>query len=652
MSFFLREHEGRAISGRARRIVAGGSLLLIVLLGALSLATTPASLASSAWWPAAGIALGLGVQFRAARLWLLAPLVGATTLPLALIAGRPIAVALALAVVVAVEMAVGVLILRGRSSRVPRLERKADVGRLLVAAVASALTFAILAALVDLVSAGPAAALDRLITAPSKHAAGVLLITPLYLVIRRTRGRRSWWETALQFAACAAVTFAVFLTDTTLPITFLALTPLAWAAIRLSTKTVIAQMLAIAAIASYGSASGHGPFSFERLGAMTGSVMLQVFELSMVCVFLVLSLTISHERSMTWMLHESEEIFRRNFDTSVAGMLILRRLDGDAWRILRSNDAARAILGDTEHRRALSDHLDEASIQALATAVDAGDGSGTRLRAETSSGRNLDVSFSHIDNDASDRLYALQFLDITQILQARRLEHEELERAAEVQRALAPLSLPSVPDWRFAARSIPARQVGGDFYDIRVFAGRAVVTVGDVMGKGIGSGMLAASTRTALRLQVGDEDPVDAVSRTAQLVDEDLGRVGAFVTLAHCTVEFTSGEVELVDAGHGLIFIVRDHGRSVERIASTDLPLGLSEDWHPIAARLEPGDSLVLLSDGILDLWDDAVENIERELGALAQQGGTTQDIIDALCADADAAAERDDITAVLVART
>jgi hypothetical protein len=81
----------------------------------------------------------------------------------------------------------------------------------------------------------------------------------------------------------------------------------------------------IAVIASAGSAYGTGPFAFNLLAPEIGNLVLQVFELPMVVVFLSLPLAVGHERTTARRLNESEELFRRIFETSVAGMLIATR---------------------------------------------------------------------------------------------------------------------------------------------------------------------------------------------------------------------------------------------------------------------------------------------------------------------------------------
>ena len=100
-------------------------------------------------------------------------------------------------------------------------------------------------------------------------------------------------------------------------------------------------------IASYGSQRGIGPFSFVHLTPKTGSILLQTYELSMVIVFLTLSLAVGQVRETAQQLRQSEDVFRRIFDGSVAGKLIVSQ-DSDGWIVERSNASAAAILPGLE----------------------------------------------------------------------------------------------------------------------------------------------------------------------------------------------------------------------------------------------------------------------------------------------------------------
>ncbi|TFV57538.1 serine/threonine protein phosphatase [Mycobacterium sp. PS03-16] len=628
------------------------SLVAVGIIGWFSLVTQPAALASTAWWPVAGIALGLGLRFPRRYTWILAAAVSAVTLPLLYIAGRPALLAAALAVAVGIQMAVGTLILRGRRDRLPTLSDPRDLGRLLIAVVSAAAVYDVVATAATFLIVDSSAAWTRLVTSAPKHAAGMLLVAPLFMDLPRRPHRAGPVETVILSAATLALVTFVFAFNPGMPLSFLPFMPLVWAAMRLSTREVIVLMLAIAVIASAGSAHGEGPFAFHLLGTETGNVVLQIFELSMVVVFLALALAVTAERHTAARLVESEELFRKIFDTSVAGMVIAVR-DNTGWTVLRSNASAVAMLPELEGDMArLAAVLGDEAIDALSAKADAMADGNARLTLTTVSGQVLNVSISPISTDDDRRTLALQFYDITEALRARRLEQAELERAAEVQRALLPGQFPATPGWSSGAASVPARQVGGDFYDIRVQVPHAVLSLGDVMGKGMGAGMLAAATRAALRANDPELSPSAAVSRVAGVIDRDLQRTSAFITLTYVLVDLHTGDFRFADAGHGLHFIVRTGSNRVERVPSSDLPMGLDDGWDEKRGALHPGDAILLVSDGVMDLWGGSVEQLSDAVAHCAQQHGSSpQALVDALCAGANGQLERDDVTAVVLRR-
>lgn len=627
-------------------------LVGVVVVGWLSLVTQPTALASTAWWPVAGIALGLGIRFPRRYVWVLAGAVAAITLPLLLWAGRSAPLAVALALTVALEMIIGTVILRGRNDCLPTLSAPRDLGRLLVAVASAAVVYDLVGASATYLLADSAEAWTRLVTSAPKHAAGMLLLVPLFMHLPKRPRQAGLVETIAQVVVTLGLVTFVFAFNPGMPLSFLPFMPLVWVAMRLTTRQLIVLMLAIAVIASVGSANNTGPFAFNLLAPDTWNLVLQVFELSMVVVFLSLSLAVGQERATAQRLNESEELFRRIFETSVAGMLIAAR-DATGWKVLRANDSAVAIIpGLADPSAQLPVLLGAEATAALSAEADALTEGNARLTLTTGAGRILNVSISPISDEGDTRTLALQFFDITEAMRARRLEQEELERAAEVQRALLPGQLPHTPGWSSGAASVPARQVGGDFYDIRVEVPHAVLSLGDVMGKGMGAGMLAAATRAALRANDPELSPSAAVRRAAGVVDCDLQRTSAFITLTYVLVDLVTGDFRFADAGHGLHFIVRTGSNSVERAASSDLPVGLDSGWVEKRGALQPGDAILLVSDGVMDLWGGSVEQLSDAVAQCARQYGTSpQALVDALCARANGDLDRDDVTAVVLRR-
>lgn len=193
----------------------------------------------------------------------------------------------------------------------------------------------------------------------------------------------------------------------------------------------------------------------------------------------------------------------------------------------------------------------------------------------------------------------------------RELERsDDLERAASVQRLLLPLPIGDLTGYSVCALCMPAFAVGGDFYDHYPVQDGAIFTVADVMGKGIGAALITTSVRSALRGasramdQVGcNADLSAAVNSVSVQLAEDLRRTDTFVTLFHAHLDTPTGQVTYVDAGHGIAAVVRRGGHA-ERLISDGLPVGVlpGDSWQSRHTVLEAGDTLVIASDGSLDL--------------------------------------------------
>jgi len=229
---------------------------------------------------------------------------------------------------------------------------------------------------------------------------------------------------------------------------------------------------------------------------------------------------------------------------------------------------------------------------------------------------------------------------------------EELDRAAAVQRALLPKSSSIAAGYELSGLCIPTRAVGGDFYDWYRTQDGFAFTLGDVMGKGVGAGLIAATARAVVRSARGDSDPGAALARTSDCLSTDLEDTGAFATMFHARIDAETGRVDYADAGHGLTFLVRADGSHV-RLVSDDVPLGLGlgEAWGTTALQLEPGDMIVSCSDGVLDLFDGTANALDRIARLVAAERSPAA-VIQAVAALVQDTALPDDITVVAARRS
>jgi serine phosphatase RsbU (regulator of sigma subunit) len=226
-----------------------------------------------------------------------------------------------------------------------------------------------------------------------------------------------------------------------------------------------------------------------------------------------------------------------------------------------------------------------------------------------------------------------------------RLE-SELARAREVQAGLLPREAPRLSGFELAARCVPANEVGGDFFDWEAAHDHAVLSVGDVMGKGIPAALLAATVRAVLRALAHQNAPGAALDLLQRTLKSDLARTSSFVTLFHARLTAAAREVRYVDAGHGHAFLRRASG-ALERLRRGGRPVGfpMTAPYEEFAVRLSPGDILVVFSDGLVEAGGRAPE----ELIASVDRGGEAPAIVDELIERAPRPETVDDVTVMVL---
>src|SRR3954468_11142436 len=197
-------------------------------------------------------------------------------------------------------------------------------------------------------------------------------------------------------------------------------------------------------------------------------------------------------------------------------------------------------------------------------------------------------------------------VDNAQRLRVERAERLALDRDAEearaIQQALLPKSSPYLPGFVISGLSVPARAVGGDWYDFISFPdGRWGIVLADVSGKGTAAALLMSATRGMLRsLAEACCTPGEVLTRLNQLLVNDFP-AGRFVTLLYAVLDPAERTVVFANAGHLPPLFIDERGEhflEVER----GLPLGLAcGDYSESEVQLTPGSRLVFYSDGITE---------------------------------------------------
>ena len=253
------------------------------------------------------------------------------------------------------------------------------------------------------------------------------------------------------------------------------------------------------------------------------------------------------------------------------------------------------------------------------------------------------------------------FARIANEIALRRQRNDEMASAAIIQRALLPdpRAFASETGVDLHAAMIPARDVGGDFFDLVALSdGRVAVGVGDVCGKGVPAALYMGISKTLIRIKLRERPDLAAAIRDANEYLTTHYPAEQFATLLYAAYDPASGAVEYVSCGHPAARIRRADGR-IEALPAGGLPVGMFEDLRIVKreARLDRGERLLIVSDGVTEAADGGAFEFgeERLSEALAaEEGGaaaTVEAVIAAARAFAGTAAQSDDITCLALAR-
>lgn len=242
------------------------------------------------------------------------------------------------------------------------------------------------------------------------------------------------------------------------------------------------------------------------------------------------------------------------------------------------------------------------------------------------------------------------------------LEKEKMEKelllARDIQMRLVPEGPLECGPWRAEGRLVPARQVGGDYYDYFELPGnRMVVVLADVSGKGVPAALLVSTVQGTLRaFSDGQRSPADVIRELNRAVCRHAGS-GRFVTLFYAEFDPRAWQVRYVNAGHNYP-LLRRPGGEIETLEAGGLPLGVSEgaDYAESVVPFCDRDALLLFSDGITE----AVDVFQAEYGderlcslwtrhADDESGAFIARLLEDVAQFRGAAAQSDDMTAVVV---
>lgn len=271
--------------------------------------------------------------------------------------------------------------------------------------------------------------------------------------------------------------------------------------------------------------------------------------------------------------------------------------------------------------------------------------------------RSISRNLSGVSHDVLRALAAecaavLESARLMEAEQSARQYQKEMEIAASIQRSLISESEMACDFARVSGRSIPCKEVGGDFFDAFISPDAATIVVADVSGKGVSAALLASVIHGMFYAQISSGarlvDAITAVNRF--LCSRVAGQKYATLAAAQLTRD---GKLEIVNCGH-VPPIVVENG-AIVRITDGDLPVGLIDQavFHHIELQLAVGSRLCVITDGISESEDAAGEEfglkrVEEHMLEADPLGGT----LGAVEAFAGAGEASDDRTLVVLERT
>ena len=234
----------------------------------------------------------------------------------------------------------------------------------------------------------------------------------------------------------------------------------------------------------------------------------------------------------------------------------------------------------------------------------------------------IDRTLEHIEQwrdalSTRDKLVALQ---------------NELDVASKMQQSILPTAFPSGPSYKIFGTMHPAKDVGGDFFDVvRLADGKVGLAIADVSDKGVPAALFMMSSRTLLKgSAIGTEAPGDVLTEVNNLLNED-ETTGMFVTMLYAVYDPATGVFTYASGGHDPPLVVRADGSSELKPLTGGIALGVlgGFEYRQDSFQLEPGDTVCLYTDGVTEATNQqgelmGIEGIQ-ELFASAPPTGAEQ---------------------------
>lgn len=247
-----------------------------------------------------------------------------------------------------------------------------------------------------------------------------------------------------------------------------------------------------------------------------------------------------------------------------------------------------------------------------------------------------------------------------QALEKERIE-QELHVAASIQQKILPISLPKIPGYDLAGKNIPSREVGGDYYDcFNLGNDKFALVIADVAGKGIAAALLVSTLNAALNSYLQFDIPLTEISDRLNKLIYNSSPSDKFITFFIAVLDSKSGELDIVNAGHNPIFLLRKEG-TMEKIDAGGVGLGMFDFGIPYSGQksvMNSGDKLFFYTDGIPEAMNENEEEYSDDKMInyfITHSDKPAEEFIDMIVKDVEKFAgttqQSDDITAMILKR-
>ena len=241
-------------------------------------------------------------------------------------------------------------------------------------------------------------------------------------------------------------------------------------------------------------------------------------------------------------------------------------------------------------------------------------------------------------------------------IEKERME-KELEVAATIQKMIIPKTIKQIPGYEIAGMNVPSRQVGGDFYDVvHLPDGKVALIIADVSGKSVPGALLVSTLQASLRAYLESEFELKKLVAKLNRIIFQNSTTDKYITFFIALLDPKSRKISSVNAGHNPPYLVR--GGKISTLKVGGIPLGMADfDMYDSEETvLEPGDTLVMFTDGVTeasDVEDEMYDESRLEKAILMASKMTAEELQSYIYKDVTGfvgdAEQADDITSLIL---